>query len=247
MIADIRTVMWKEWRGLFRQRGGRVRTLLVLASPVGMAVYFPLGVGEDWVNGFFAVILAVVTAVLLAGIAIPDSFAGEREHHSLGTLLASRLPDRAILFGKVAVAVGTALGGAIGVLLVGLVTVNIAQWDGGLQFYSPGIAVLALSFSFLMAAFTAGAGVLISLRTSTAQEASQILLGVLMIIPLILSMALFAIGRSREDGTDSIADVLGLVGSTPGKLVAAAVLVVATVGFFTLAMRRFKRARLILD
>ena len=58
MIVDIRAVMWKEWRGLFRQRGGRTRTLLTMASPVGLAVYFPLGIGEDWVDMFFPVILA---------------------------------------------------------------------------------------------------------------------------------------------------------------------------------------------
>jgi len=245
VITDIRTVMWKEWRSLLRQRGGRTRTLITLASPVGLAVYFPLSVGADWVDMFFPVVLAVVTSVILTGITIPDSFAGEREHHTLGTLLASRLPDRAILFGKVAVALLTAMGASVAVLLIGLLTVNIANWGDGLLFYTPTIAVLSLSFSLLTAAFIAGAGVLISLRTSTSQEASQILLGVVMIIPMALSMVFFAVVRSKPDWSDSVEDLLGAVGSTPGKLIAAAVLLVLIAGLFAAALARFKRARLI--
>ena len=247
MITDIQTVMWKEWRSLLRQRGGRTRTLITLASPVGLGIYMPLSIGTDWVDMFFPIVLAVVTAVILTGITIPDSFAGEREHHTLTTLLASRLPNRAILSGKVAVALITAMGGAVTVLLIGLVTVNIANWGDGLLFYTPTIAVLSLTFSLLTAAFIAGAGVLISLRASTAQEASQILLGVVMIVPMALSMVFFAVVRSKPDWSDSLEDLLGAVGSTQGKLIAAAVLVVVTAGLFAAAMRRFKRARLILD
>ena len=44
MVADIKTVMWKEWRGLFRQRGGRSRTVLTLVSPLGLAIYLP----DNW-------------------------------------------------------------------------------------------------------------------------------------------------------------------------------------------------------
>ena len=245
MIADIRTVMWKEWRGLFRQRGGRARTVLTLVSPIGLAVYLPLSIGIDWVDMFFPVVLAVITAVILTGIAIPDSFAGEREHHTLATLLASRLPDRAILFGKVAVALVTAMAGAVVVLLAGLVTVNIANWGDGLLFYTPTIAVLSLTFGFLTAGFIAGLGVLISLRASTAQEASQILLGVVMVVPMALSMVFFAVARSKPEWKDSTEDILGVIGSTEGKLIAVAVLLVLIAGLFAAALARFKRARLI--
>ena len=44
---------------------------------------------------------------------VADSFAGERERHTLETLLASRLPDRAILAGKLLVPVAVAWGAAL--------------------------------------------------------------------------------------------------------------------------------------
>jgi len=244
MIADIRTVMWKEWRGLLRQRGGRARTALTLASPIGLGIYMPLSVGTDWVDMFFPVVLAVVTSVILAGMITPDAFAGEREHHTLATLLASRLPDRAILVGKLTVALASAMAGSVVVLLVGLVTINIAN-RGELLLYSPLIAVLSLSFSLLIAGFIASLGVLISLRASTAQEASQMLLGVVMIIPMLLGMVFFVIVRSQPEWRDSVGDVLDAVGSTQGKLTAVAALLVLNAGLFAAAAARFKRSRLI--
>ena len=67
---------------------------------------------------------------------IPESFAGERERHTLGTLLASRLPDHAILLGKVAVAVGYAWVMTLMLLLVSLVVVNVTPWDGQVLLYA---------------------------------------------------------------------------------------------------------------
>ena len=52
---------------------------------------------------------------------IGDAIAGERERHTLETLLASRMPDRAILLGKVIVTVGYAWGMALVGLLLGVV------------------------------------------------------------------------------------------------------------------------------
>jgi len=214
---------------------------------IGLAIYLPLSIGTDWVDLFFPVVLAVITAVILTGITIPDSFAGEREHHTLPTLLASRLPDRAILFGKVAVALLTAMAGVVVVLLVGLVSVNIAHGADGILVYTPLIAVLSLSFSLLTAGVIAGAGVLISLRASTAQEDSQILLGVVMMAPMLLGMVFFAVVRSKPDWRESTEDTLGAVGSTEGKLIVAVILLGLAAGLLTAAMARFKRARLVLD
>ena len=100
MLDDILTVMWKERKGLFRFRGSRSRFLLTLLSPVFFAIFQPLRDGAAWVEQEQSVVLSAMVSVLLVAITVPDSFAGERERHTLGTLLASRLPDRAILFGK---------------------------------------------------------------------------------------------------------------------------------------------------
>lgn len=165
--------------------------------------------------------------------------------HTLPTLLASRLSDRAILFGKIITSVVFGWGVTLILLLIGLVTVNVAHWGGPILFYKPSILLAALAFSFLVAMLTAGAGVLFSLRAATAQEAQQTLMAVLLIPPMILQFALFAI-LSSESGEARFREVLGALSFEQVILVIVAVLLVLDVVLLMAAMSRFKRARLIL-
>jgi len=122
MIADILTVMWKERKGLLRSQGSRTRAVLGFLIPMVMlGIYLPLQIGRALVEGPWSLLASVFIPMMLVGMMIPESFAGERERHTLETLLASRLTDRAILFGKVAVAVGYAWGITLMLLLVSLV------------------------------------------------------------------------------------------------------------------------------
>ncbi len=66
---------------------------------------------------------------------MPDSFAGERERHTLETLLASRLPDHAILSGKLLVCVLYSFIMTIIFIVLCLAVVNIAYWNGQLLMY----------------------------------------------------------------------------------------------------------------
>ena len=182
---------------------------------------------------------------ILVGISIPDSFAGERERHTLPTLLASRLSDRAILFGKIITSVAFGWGVTLVLLLIGLVTVNVANWGGPILFYKPSILLADLVFSLLVAMLTAGAGVLFSLRAATAQEAQQTLMAVLLIPPMILQFALFAIMGS-DSGKARLQEVLGALSFEQIILVIVAVFVALDAALLMAALARFKRARLIL-
>ena len=245
MKNDILTVIWKERKGLFRVRGRRAQALLGMFSPVLLAIFFPLQEGAGWVESPLSVLLAFIAPLILVGMSIPDSFAGERERHTLPTLLASRLSDRAILFGKIITSVAFGWGVTVILLAIGLVTVNVAHWDGHILFYKPSILLADLAFSLLVALLTAGAGVLFSLRAATAQEAQQTLMAVLLIPPMILQFALFAILGS-ESGEARFREVLATLSFEQVILVIVAVLVVLDVGLLMAAMTRFKRARLIL-
>ena len=98
MIADVLTVMWKESKGLIRYQGSLTKTMLSLLIPVVMmGIYLPLQIGRALVEGPWSLLATVFIPMMLVGMTIPESFAGERERHTLGTLLASRLPDRAIM------------------------------------------------------------------------------------------------------------------------------------------------------
>jgi ABC-2 type transport system permease protein len=177
---------------------------------------------------------------MIAGLTVPDSFAGEKERNTLPTLLASRLPDRAILFGKMLF--GILLGWAAGllVLVISLISANISFGGEPLLFYSPSVLGAYLGFSLMMATLTAGAGVLISMRAKSAQEANQLLISILLLFPLMLGMASTMFLRGKEDALAELDISLIL-------LIVAAVLLVVTVALMLAAMRRFQRAKLVFD
>ena len=240
MFDDILTVMWKERKGLFRFRGSRTRFFLVLLSPVLFAIYFPWSVGPDWVEEVPSVFIAAVIPIILVGITIPESFAGERERHTLETLLASRLPDRAILFGKLAVSLGFAWLVTLGVMLLSLVTVNVVHGEGELLFFKPIIAFADLALSFLMATLCAGVGVLVSMRSATVQEAAQTLMAIFLVPAMILQMVLLVF-------IDQLRDTLKNLDGTQVLLIFVAVLLVLDLAVFAAALKRFQRARMSLD
>ena len=240
MISDIWTVMWKERKGIFRLRGSRMRTALSLFVPViVIGIYLPWQEGDNWLDSPISLI-SILIPMMTVAMTVSDSFAGERERHTLATLLASRLSDRAILFGKLALAVALGWGMTIATLIVGLVTVNVTQWDSGLQFYSVTIALAALGLGFIAATLVASAGVLISLRSSTVQEAQQILMVTMLVPPLILGVIATLLHEQIARALDSLS-------STQVILIIGAILALAAVGLLLAAMARFKRARLILD
>ena len=66
---------------------------------------------------------------------IPDSFAGERERHTLEPLLATPLSDRAILFGMISAAVGYGWGITLISMVIGLLATNLIPVHEDLLLY----------------------------------------------------------------------------------------------------------------
>ena len=242
MIDDILTMMWKERKTLFRNRASRSRLLTMLLTPVMLSSVFPITWGPDWVEDFPSLIIAVIAPAVLVAVMIPDSFAGERERHTLPTLLASRLPDRAILLGKMITPVVVGWGTALLCALLSLVVVNVAHGEGQLLFYTPLIALGILALSFLTATIMAGAGVLTSLRSATMQEATQKLV-TLIIVPAVVVQVVPLLLRSQ------LTRWLKEVKVDGGQLLIIIVLVMAVidVALFAAAMARFQRSRMYLD
>jgi ABC-2 type transport system permease protein len=243
MIEDLLTVMWKESKSIFRYQGSRTRFLLVLLTPVLLAVVLPWQWGAEWVRQVPSVVLSILIPVVIVGITVPDSFAGERERHTLGTLLASRLPDRAILFGKLTVSIIFAWGMTMLVLLASLVTVNIAHWEGELILYTPVVVFADLSLSFLAAVLFAASGVLVSLRAKTVQQAAQILMSIFLVPAMLVQLVLFIFVSQSRDMIDRIASLDG----RQLLAIVLAVLVVLTIGMLIAAVKTFRRSRLVLN
>jgi ABC-2 type transport system permease protein len=237
MIADLKTMLWKERKGLLRYRGSRTRFLLTLMTPVLMAVVMPWQEGAGWVESPISLIISLAIPIIIVGITVPESFAGERERHTLETLLASRLPDRAILFGKLTTAVAFAWGLTLAVLLMSLVPVNLAHGEGKILFFTPTLALGNLALSFVLSTLCASAGVLVSLRSETVQEAAQTLMAIFLVPPMILQMVLFMF-------VDQLRDTLQNLNGEQVLLIIIVVLAVIDLAVSALAVARFRRSRL---
>ncbi len=240
MIKDIQSVIWKENKSLFRRRASRSNLLRIILAPAVLASVFPITWGPDWVEDFPALIIAFIAPAVLVGILIPDSFAGERERHTLGTLLASRLPDQAILLGKMIPPI--LMGWASGLFfnLLSLIIVNIAHGDGGLLFYTPRIALGILALSFLSSSVMAAGGVLTSLRSETVQDAAQKLM-TFVVVPAVLVQVVPLLFREQ---------VFALIGGVDGQqvlVILIVILAIIDVTLFILAFTRFQRAKMYLD
>jgi ABC-2 type transport system permease protein len=240
-MKDISTITWRETKELFSQGGlmGYLTPLILLA--VG-GVVFPLLSWSSWVQlGSLEIPFILLLAYQLIVASAADSFAGERERHTLETLLASRMPDRAILLGKVGTLVGYGWGMNFSQLLLGWLTINIVHWQGHLVFYPLDLLFLTFALGLLVNILAASAGVLVSLRSATARQAQQILtVGGL--------VAMFGITFGLLELTSSLLPSLGIVLSVTQLLtLLLGLLAVIDIIVLALALARFQRSRLMLS
>jgi ABC-2 type transport system permease protein len=93
------------------------------------AVWFPIQMGgREFVSDpVVMMILALTMPMVVTGILVPDAIAGERERNTLDTLLASRLPDRSILYGKLGFGVAVGWLGTPFMMTVSVVVANLVD------------------------------------------------------------------------------------------------------------------------
>ncbi len=244
-MSDIFTMMWKERKSMFRAKGRKSQTALTIIMPILLAIYLPWQEGVAWFHNALSFVPVIVIPFILVGLTIPDSFAGERERHTLGTLLASRLSDRSILIGKIAASVLFAWLATIAVLLLSALAVNVLNWDGAVMFYSSTVLAADLAISLLEALMTAGAGVLISMRMDTVQSAQQSLMMILM-IPLVVVQIGGVVLLQTMGGRGQIKEFFAALELREVALVVAGALLIIDLILIAGAVLSFRRARLIL-
>ena len=238
-------MVWKEWREfrdqlLSLRRGGL--SALILALILGVVA--PVQLGPEWVESKLIIAYWPFLAATMVSSLIADSVAGERERHTLETLLASRLSDSAILIGKVIAAVLYGLGFAVANLVIGLVAVNVAHADGEPILFGVQQLTVTIVLTILASLLMAGVGVFISLRASTVKQAQQAF-GIAIIVitmgPLLLFNALEFETRTRLLGH------VASLGETRIELYIIGALAAASVIVIGVALVRFKRGKLVLD
>lgn len=245
MIDDIRTIVWKEWREtLFQCNITGNEKLLRAALAI---VIFGLIL---WRSG---PLLVSTPQVFLAPSFLPlfflsaivaDSFAGERERHTLETLLASQLSDETILLGKLSAAVLLIWTVVAALVLAALVSVSImARGIPSSTFHMDTLAPAVVLYCLLALAIGC-ACVLVSLRASGVRRAIQIMnIGMLVVFfTLIYLNSVLPIEwkapLARAFQKENIFNT---------EVIAGAILIFASALLFSAARLRFKRARLLLD
>jgi len=244
VIADVWTVAWKELKQTFAAKGmlGGARNILLLLGIFG--VVQPSLTGLAWIEQPTLLMYWAWFPLLVTSGLVVTAIAGEREAHTLETLLASRLPDMAILLGKILAGVIYGWGITIGSLLGGLVTVNIMHWSGQFLFYPLVVIIGAVFYIILVAWAVATTGVLVSLRAPSVRAAQQAMsLGLLgfLFVPFFVFTRLPQAWQAKLSG--------GLSGLSPAAtaLLVAGGLILLNAILLAAAATRFKRAKLILD
>lgn len=246
MIRDIWTVTWKEWIEQLRIGGGLRGAILRVVLGVGLlGIVWPWMIGSEFVTTYISVGFACLSTAMYVSALVPDAFPGERERHTLETLLASRLPDAAILIGKMLAIVSYAWIAALLMLLLGLVTVNVTRDAPGVVFYPLGVIIAATSLSFLLALAVASVGTVLSIRSATVKQAQQMLSAGMLIVFLLPALLAQVAPRYLTDFL-RLFTVSGRGRTTVAVAFAVACIVVAFVMTW-IALLRFRRSRLILD
>ena len=173
---------------------------------------------------------------------VADAFAGERERHTLETLLSMPLADAAIFIGKFAAAVLYGWAFAVIASLVAAGVVNVLHPSEAPIFYAPEVFAGVLIFGLLVTALLVSTGILVSLRSPTVRQASQT------VSVIVLALVLIPAGLSQlapAEWIQAVLDGVDQIGPMAAGVVVAVLLVAIDAAIVITGLGRFKRGRLI--
>lgn len=253
-MSEVGTVVWKEWREHFLRRGRPSRTVvatLVLVVLGGLVA--PLVIGLSFSRFLSArEVVEIVAGIGLFATAfqgmvlnvslIIDAFAGERERHTLESLLASPLSDRAILVGKI-------LAIQLFVLVASLVEVVSQQGILLILFGAPGwgylpVLVAGPILAGLVGLLIGSIGAMVGMRVATVKAGQQVMAYIL--LPVYFLPGLGNILLQSTPPGRAILAYYALVGPQLFVLTVMGLLLTVDVLLLALARRAFRRNRLLL-
>lgn len=238
-------VLWKELREQYL-RGGRPTVSLVILGAldlvVGVVLPVAFGAGGSGRESFLMGSATAAGGVLLftcMGLplsVVVDSVAGERERHTLETLLASPVRDRDIVLGK---ALAILLVVASQALAIGLLCMIVwPLYAGALGLVAAALLLGGgLVVGLLVASYSTGLGLLVSMHAKSVKAGQQVLGYAMMpvfLLPGFLGSRLGTFAQHRP----------GLAAALIGGA-AVLVFVVLNATFWALAFARFRRGRLL--
>lgn len=243
MVSDFQTVLWKEWRESILQYGGIRKWLFNMSLMVGvLGILLPLQLGVVMVESV-SMLFWMWMPLLLIINAVADTIAGERERHTLETLLASRLSDRAILLGKMVVPIFQAWLIVQLSAILAVITANIASNENRLIMYPAPVVMGFILFPILAGALVAEIGIIASTHAKTVRQAYQRMVIPLLAIVMLPSILISLLPQPILSQLYSVAFAQDQVGVP--LLVLFGILFLLDMVIMTALFRRFKRSRLI--
>jgi ABC-2 type transport system permease protein len=237
-MSDIGAMLWKEWRDSLFQGGLRawIRPGLLIAI---LGIAWPLLGKLAWME-FSPIQVTVILffALMIVTSIIADSIAGERERHTLETLLATRIPDRAILLGKTAAVVIYSWGLLITGLFLGALVCNLAYAQGQVLLYPADRLAFTAAMGLLVNGLGATLGALVSMRTSTVRQAQQTLTICTILASVLVSLLVQFLAKRPE---------ITALGTGRVLLLTASLTAVADLALLCIALHLFRRTKLILN
>jgi ABC-2 type transport system ATP-binding protein len=242
LFRDIATIVRKEWREITASAGSGVTSrtnLIVAALLLAVVAGFSAMIGPPLIDSPAVNIVALIAYLILIA-AVVDSFPGERERHTLETLLASSIPDEALVIGKILASVLYGWFTVLTLLVVALIAVNIRT--PGVMY--PLSTILGLGvLTPLVLLFLSSAGVLLAMRIPTVRAAQPRLMGGFMVIFIVLVLVMKFVPQGVRMQTKTLlSSESGRIGAFFAQIV---FFVALDVAILTFAVMRFRRSRLI--
>ncbi len=241
-LCDVWVVLGKEWTELRSSDSGWVTLSTLGAFLAIVGVFVPWQLGLSWIEAPWPILIWAWIPLFIVTTVTSDSVAGERERRTLETLLATRLSDAAILWGKWLACVAWVWTAMLLCLPIGLITLNVSA-GGGPHLPTFGQALGTLAVAFAGCGLGAAAGVLVSLRSESVRHAQQVLaIGALV-------FAFVPIGLLKllpPDWVASIFQVLAYGSPTKVAWIAAGIMMLISLPILGVAQTRFRRGRILL-
>ena len=250
MCRNFHAMLWKEWLGIKSMfltpniflSGIWGGVVLIIA----FGIYEPFKTGPDWILSPIMLFSSMILIPFcISGTMTPDSFAGERERHTLEPLLNTPLSDLVLLYGKIVFPASLGWATSMVAMFAGIFVANNFTLSSKL-FMSHIDAILFTSIgSLAFSIFITIIGVAASLHAINVMQAQLKL--VTAIFPVLLIPA-FLIGPFSPIQLRSVTSQLLLSISVNHFLLWIAVGTMVLNGIlFMITQARFHRKELIMD
>lgn len=250
MMENLSTMLWKEWKEYMVRGNSKIDNFLLLVGfPVFLVlffgVYFPWSTGSILLGSIFSLMTYMLFPIVFVTGLVMESFIGERREHTLETLLASCIPDNAIVLGKVVAAFGyvsipLAISFVIGLAIIAI-SRGVSSIFNTMMTLELGIFIISI-LACLLSAFISA---LASLKAKTMIDAQIFFIAIVfalvvatIIAPLVVLSLIPAEWKNWVINTVSI-NVFNIL------IISIAVIMAFNLVFYMVAIRSFKRTRMV--